>query len=45
MDVTNVKPPALCYVDDRGVSFKGDFKDTLLAIADFKAYWEEKDDE
>lgn len=42
-DVTNIKVPALCYVDDRAVQFKGNFFDTLSVILDFKTYWEDSD--
>lgn len=28
-DVTNTKPPALAYIDDRAVKFDGDWKATL----------------
>jgi hypothetical protein len=42
--VTNVKPPAICYVDDRAVEFKGSFEQTLSQIENFKAYWEDDPD-
>ncbi len=40
-DVTSFKPPATCYVDDRGIQFNGDYKETLKQIKKFKTYWEE----
>jgi len=38
--VVDKKPPALVYLDDRGVTFTGDFDDALSAILNFKAHWE-----
>jgi len=37
--VTNHKPPASVYVDDRAVTHKGDFKETLRAVVGFKPHW------
>jgi hypothetical protein len=34
------KPPALCYVDDRGINFSGNYDDLLSQIKAFRAYWE-----
>jgi hypothetical protein len=39
-DVTNVKPPAMVYLDDRGVTFNGSFDEALEAIKTFRAHWE-----
>ncbi len=39
-EVTDKKPPAHVYVDDRAVCFTGDFSSALLQIARFKAHWE-----
>lgn len=39
-DVTSFKPPAVCYVDDRGLQFSGDYAATLKQIKKFKPYWE-----
>lgn len=39
-EVTDRKPPAKCYVDDRAVRFDGDFVKTLQEIDEFKAHWE-----
>lgn len=39
-EVTPVKPPAICYVDDRAICFRGDFNETLREIETFKAHWE-----
>lgn len=39
-EVTNVKPPALCYVDDRAVRFDGDFNRTFHDVRTFYTFWE-----
>jgi hypothetical protein len=39
-EVTDRKPPAMAYVDDRAVCFRGDFQDTLRHIRDFRPFWE-----
>jgi hypothetical protein len=39
-EVTDRKPPAHVYVDDRAVCFTGDFEQALERIAAFKAHWE-----
>jgi phosphoserine phosphatase len=39
--VTDRKPAAHVYVDDRALCFQGDFEETLEQIARFKAHWEE----
>lgn len=39
-EVTDKKPPAHVYVDDRAICFQGDFETTLSQIARFKAHWE-----
>ena len=39
-EVTDRKPPAHVYVDDRAVCFEGDFAATLQRIGGFKAHWE-----
>ncbi len=41
-DVTNKKVPAIAYVDDRAVCFRGDFAEALEQLRDFKAHWEGK---
>ena len=38
--VTDKKPPAHVYIDDRAICFQGDFASTLAQIASFKAHWE-----
>lgn len=39
-EVTDRKPPAHAYVDDRAVCFRGDFGDTLRSILCFRPFWE-----
>ncbi len=39
-EVTDRKPAAHVFVDDRAVCFRGDFGATLAEIARFKAHWE-----
>ncbi len=39
-EVTNTKPPAVVYIDDRAVTFTGDFQQTLQQVSSFKTYWE-----
>lgn len=41
-NVTSYKVPAKCYIDDRGITFNGDFEQTLKQIYNFKTYWERK---
>lgn len=43
-DVVKVKPPAVMYVDDRGVCFDGDVDKLLDTIKNFKS-WLEKERE
>lgn len=38
--VTDKKPPAHVYVDDRAICFEGNFSNTLDRIGTFKAHWE-----
>ena len=40
-EVTDRKPPAHAYVDDRAVCFRGDFTATLDAVRKFQPFWEE----
>jgi hypothetical protein len=41
-DVTDRKPAAHVFVDDRAVCFRGDFRDTLEQVVRFRAHWEEE---
>lgn len=38
--VTDVKEPAMVYLDDRAVRFDNDFDKALDEIGSFKTYWE-----
>ena len=40
-DVTDRKPAAHVFVDDRAVCFRGDFDATLAEIERFTAHWEQ----
>ena len=41
-DVTNIKVPAVAYIDDRGIQFNGDYNEILEQLKDFKPYWKEE---
>ncbi len=38
-DVTNVKTASYLYIDDRTICFRGNYKQTLNEIKNFKVYW------
>lgn len=38
-EITNIKPPAFIYLDDRALKFNGNYDDTLNAIKNYKVYW------
>jgi len=40
--VVDKKPMAVCYLDDRGIRFDGDFDAAFEAIRTFKVYWDKK---
>ena len=40
-DVTNVKPMAMIYIDDRALNFSGDYNNTLNDIKNFNVYWKD----
>lgn len=40
-NVTSYKVPAVAYIDDRAIQFKGDYQETLEQLKDFKPYWRE----
>jgi len=40
-EVTDRKPPAHVYVDDRAVCFRGDFDATLAEVRTFRPFWKE----
>ena len=37
--VTNSKPPAVAYIDDRAVRFNGNYEETLEVLKDVNPYW------
>jgi len=39
-EVTDRKPAAHVFVDDRAICFRGDFEETLRQVIGFRAYWE-----
>ena len=39
-NVTSYKERAICYIDDRGLKFEGDYKECLKQLKGFKPYWE-----
>jgi hypothetical protein len=39
-EVTDKKPAAHVYIDDRALCFRGDFQEALESIAKFRAHWE-----
>lgn len=38
--VTNNKPPAKCYIDDRAVNFDGNYDKVLDTVENYLTYWE-----
>lgn len=42
-EVTQAKPIARCYLDDRAITFDGNFQTAYEAIKKFKPFWEKGD--
>lgn len=42
MEVTNRKIPAVAYIDDRVIQFKGSYIQTIYEAINFKPYWMER---
>jgi hypothetical protein len=42
-DVTNIKVPAVAYIDDRGITFKGSFLEVLSQLETFEPWWKAKE--
>jgi hypothetical protein len=40
-EVTDRKPPAHAYIDDRAVCFRGNFQQTLRSIEEFRPFWQD----
>lgn len=38
--VTNKKIPAVLYIDDRALTFKGNYENLMEEIRNFKPYWQ-----
>ena len=41
-DVTNIKPKATIYIDDRAINFNGDYNKAINEVKNFKVYWKNK---
>ncbi len=39
-EVTNQKVPAVAYLDDRAICFRGNFEDAYQQIVSFRPFWE-----
>lgn len=39
-EITNFKPRAVMYIDDRGINFDGDYDKILNLVDNFKTHWE-----
>jgi hypothetical protein len=39
-EVTDRKPPAVAYIDDRALCFRGDFNETLESLRNFRPFWD-----
>ena len=39
-EVTSIKPPAIAYIDDRAITFDGDYTETIKELKNFKPYWQ-----
>ena len=37
--ITSTKIPAVAYIDDRAICFRGSFSDVLTDLRDFKPHW------
>ena len=41
-DITDTKPPALMYIDDRAICFDGNCKSLVDQIENFKPWWDKQ---
>ncbi len=41
-EVTDRKPPAHVYIDDRAICFRGDFAETLEQVRTHRPFWEKQ---
>ncbi len=37
--ITSSKVPAVAYIDDRAICFRGDFAETVIVLDNFKPHW------
>jgi phosphoglycolate phosphatase-like HAD superfamily hydrolase len=44
-EVTNQKPAAFAYIDDRAVCFRGEFDETLRELDAFRPHWRPQSEE
>ena len=42
IEVSNSKPAAYCYIDDRAIKFDGDFEKLKEDFKNFKVYWKKE---
>ena len=43
-DVTGYKPKdVVAFIDDRGITFNGDYEETLRQVKNFKPYWQKNE--
>lgn len=40
LHVTNYKPKAVAYIDDRAINYNGSYEEVLNKLKDFKTWWE-----
>jgi len=40
LHITNMKPRAVAYIDDRAINYDGNYKKVLNKLKDFKTWWE-----
>ena len=38
--VTDMKPKAIAYIDDRAITYKGNYSEVLKELEEFKTWWE-----
>jgi len=40
--ITNVKVPAIAYIDDRAITFRGNYDETLRELLEFRTWWQDE---
>lgn len=40
LHITNMKPRAVAYIDDRAINYDGNYKKVLNKLKEFKTWWE-----